>query len=196
MTINRSIVAVLGAIVLACGAAGTAQAGIRGTLSIYNQSANPYHVFVEGQRIGTIYRGQTVRIPVSDWHGPTELMAIQAGSQGRIRFVRHVRTCQFARWELHTRWEELTTHGGPHHGHGGHHGGHGGHHHGHGGHHGGSYHGYTGLHHGHYVPHDCSRAAIGHGVGLIVRGADPHNPHRRADLAGGILSIIAGSINR
>jgi len=188
MTINRTTAAVLGAIVLVCGAAGTAQAGIRGTLSVYNQSANPYHVFVEGQRIGTIYRGQTLRIPVNDWHGPTELMAIQAGSQGRIRFVQHVRTCQFARWELHTHWEQLSVHGGPSHGHGGHHGHHNGN--------GGPHHGHGSLHHGHGGPHRGGAAAIGHGVGMIVRGSDRHNPHRQADLAHGIVSIIAGAINR
>ncbi|MBC8871157.1 MAG: hypothetical protein H8E44_17155 [Planctomycetes bacterium] len=183
MTINRTVAAVLGAIVLVCGAAGSAQAGIRGILSVYNQSANPYHVFVEGQRIGTIYQGQTFRVPVNDWQGPTTLMAIQAGSQGRVRFVQHVRTCQFARWELHTHWEQLRVHGGPHHG--GPHPGHGGLHPGHGG-----------LHPGHGRPHHGGAGAIGHGVGMIVRGSDPHNPHREADLAGGIASIIAGAIGR
>lgn len=183
MTFNKTIAAVLGAVVLACGAAGTAQAGIRGTLSVYNQSANPYHLFVEGQRIGTIYQGQTVRIPVNDWQGPTELMAIQAGSQGHIRFVRNVRTCQFARWELHTHWEQLSVHGGPHYG-GMHHGC------------GAPQYGYGGPYYGHYPPHHNGAAAIGQGVGMIVRGSDPHNPHRGADLAGGIVSIIAGAINR
>ena len=169
MTINKTVAAVLGAIVLVCGAAGTAQAGIRGILSVYNQSANPYHVFVEGQRIGTIYQGQTFRVPVNDWQGPTILTAIQAGSQGRIRFVKHVCTCQFARWELHTHWEQLSVHGGPQHG---------------------------GAHPGHGRPHHGGAGAIGHGVGMIVRGSDPHNPYRDADLAGGIASIIAGALGR
>jgi hypothetical protein len=192
MTFKRTVPAVLGAIVLVCGAVGSAQAGIRGRLSVCNQSANPYHIFVEGQRIGTIYRGQTFRIPVNDWHGPTELMAIQAGSHGHIRFVRHVRTCQSARWELHTHWEQLSTYGDPPHGHGGSHYGHGGSHYGHGG----SHYGHGGPHFGHGGPHHGQAAAIGHGVGLIVRSADRHNPHREADLARGIVSVIAGAINR
>jgi hypothetical protein len=115
MTINRIVALAFGAAILFCGAANTAQAGIRGTLSVYNQSANPYHIFVEGQRMGTVFRGQTLIFRVQDWRGPTELVAIQAGSQRRRRFVQHVRTCQFARWELHTHWEQLKVFGGPEH---------------------------------------------------------------------------------
>jgi len=188
MIINKTIAAILGAIVLACGAASTAQAGIRGILSVYNQSTNPYHVYVEGQRIGTVYQGQTLRVPVNDWHGSTELVAIQAGSNGHIRFVRHVRTCQFARWELHAHGERLAAYGGshqsgPHHGHVGPHHGHGGQHH---------WHGHP--HHGHGHPHRGGAPTIRHGIGMVVRGTDPHNPRREADLAGGIVSIIAGAI--
>ena len=123
-------------------------------------------------------------------------MAIQAGSQGRIRFMRHVRTCQFARWELHTHWERLSTHGGSHHGHGGQHYGHGGSHLGHSGSHFGHSGAHGGFHYGYGGTRHGQAAAIGHGVGMIVRGSDPHNPHREADIAGGIVSIIAGAIGR
>lgn len=115
MLVTKKIVLGLGVLALVGGVACNADAGIQGVLSVSNQSANPYHIFVEGQRMGTIYQGQTVRIPVNDWHGPTELVAIQAGSQGRIRFVRNVRTSQFVRWELHTHWEQLRAVGGPEH---------------------------------------------------------------------------------
>jgi hypothetical protein len=189
MTITRSVAAALGAVLLFGGATGTVKAGIRGTLSVYNQSANPYHIFIEGQRMGTVLQGQTFRFPVYDLHGPTELVAIQAGSHGRIRFVRHVPTCQSARWELHTRWEQLTAYDGleyprPHYA-GSHHGwpNHGGPHPGHGGPH------RRGPHHG-------RSAAIAHGVGMIVRGSDPHNPHGGADISRGVVSIIAGAVGR
>jgi hypothetical protein len=115
MSLTKRIVFGLGILALIGGVTGSAKAGIRGVLSVYNQSAHPYHIFVEGRRMGTIYQGQTVRIPVNDWHGPTELVAVQAGSQGRIRFVRNVRTSQFVRWELHTHWEQLRAVGGPEH---------------------------------------------------------------------------------
>jgi hypothetical protein len=115
MAISRKVAVALAAAALVGGTAGMAQAGIRGMLSVYNHSAAPYHIFVEGERMGTITRGQTMRIPVEDWRGPTELMAIQAGSRGTIRFTRQVRTCQQARWELHTHWQQLRTRGGPEH---------------------------------------------------------------------------------
>lgn len=115
MTTTTKFAAAIAAVALVAGSASMAHAGIRGVLSVYNQSAAPYHIFVEGQRMGTVTQGQTMRIPVQDWQGPTELMAIQAGSRGTIRFTRQVATCQRARWELHTHWEQLRTRGGPEH---------------------------------------------------------------------------------
>jgi len=168
MIINRKLAVVLGAIVIAGSAVCTAEAGIRGVLSVYNQSANPYHVFVEGRRIGTVFRGQTLNVNVQDWQGPTELVAIQAGSQGQFRFVRQVRTCQLAQWELHTHWEQLSAYGGPEH-----------------------LQGIGGPVNGGW--HRGGQAAIGHGVGMIVRGANQRNPHGGTDIARGILAIIAGA---
>jgi len=194
---------------LGSGVAGEAQAGIRGLLSVYNQSANPYHVFVEGQRIGTVFQGQTLRVNVQDWQGPTELVAIQAGSRGQRRFVQQVRTCQFVRWELHTNWEQLRAFGGPTHCGNGNCGPAGGAwnpggqvHNGPvpngqnpGGRHGGGQ--VPGSRHGGgQVPggrQGGGHVGVGPGDGWAVPGPGSHHPNSGQDLARSILAIIAAA---
>jgi|GEM_PF-6970717 len=196
MKTRKTLMVALGALVLIGGLTfntNTADAGIRGILSVYNQSAKPYHIFVEGQRIGTIVQGQTMNIPVQDWNGPTQLVAVQAGSRGTVQFQQMVRTCQYARWELHTHWEKLNAIGGPEHVRPGM---------GMPGHvrppmqiparppmrvpgHGCPHHGF-----GHV---NAGPALVGQGAAMVAHGVQRNDPARGTEIAAGILTILAGA---